>query len=210
MSRAFIPLFAALLVAACGPAPESPPPSQHWQRIDAAGHIMSSDHDAAHRCVLDTATGLMWQVHTEDPGLHHSGNRYSWYSEDRQVNMGEPGLADGGTCSGSGCDTASLVEALDRERLCAQASWRVPTREELMSLGEAERRGSGQIVDTAFFPAAIAGEYWASETFRLYPQSAWAVNFANGLDRADRKSEPKAVRLVADAQTSNEKTEREE
>lgn len=196
MSRTIVPLLAAALLAACSPPPKSPPPSQAWQRVDAAGHIMSADDPAAHRCVFDSATGLMWQVHRETAGLHHQGNRYSWYSRDRQVNMGEPGQADGGLCSGSACDTESLVEAVNRERLCGHASWRMPTREELMSLGEAGKRDSGQIVDTAFFPAAIAGEYWSSETFRLYPQSAWAVSFANGLDRADVKSEPKAVRLV--------------
>jgi len=196
MPRSFIILITALVLAGCGPAPQVSPPSENWQRIDSAGHIMSADNSAAHRCVLDTATGLMWQVHTEVPGLHHRDNRYSWHSSDRKANMGEPGLAGGGRCGGSDCDTESLVDAVNRRGLCGHRAWRLPTREELMGLGEVERRQDGLIVDTAFFPAALADEYWTAETFRLYPQSAWSVDFANGLDRADFKSEAKPVRLV--------------
>lgn len=196
MPRSLIILIAAAVLAGCSPDPEVSPPSENWRRIDTAGHIMSADNAAAHRCVLDTATGLMWQVHTDVPGLHQRGNRYSWYSSDRQVSMGEAGLADGGTCSGSDCDTENLVDAVNRQGLCGHHAWRLPTREELLGLGEVKRREDGLIVDTAFFPAALADEYWTAETFRLYPQSAWAVNFANGLDRADFKSEAKPVRLV--------------
>lgn len=198
MSRYFYPPAALALllglITACDERVEQPLPSENWQRFDASGHILSPDDTGPHRCVLDQASGLMWQVH--DDGLHDRDNRYTWYSTDRQRHMSEPGLTDGGECRGSSCDTQSLVAAVNEQGLCGFTDWRLPSREELMSLGEAERRETGLIVDPAYFPGAIAGEYWTGETFRLYPQSAWAVNFANGLDRADLKSETKAVRLV--------------
>ncbi|RFF27367.1 MULTISPECIES: DUF1566 domain-containing protein [unclassified Wenzhouxiangella] len=183
------------LIAGCDERVEQPLPSENWQRIDASGNILSPDDPGPHRCVLDPAVGLMWQVH-DDNGLHDRDNRYTWYSTDRQRHMSEPGLADGGECRRSSCDTQSLVAAVNEQSLCGFTDWRLPSREELMSLGEAERRETGLIVDPAYFPGANAGEYWTGETFRLYPQSAWAVDFGNGLDRADLKSEAKAVRLV--------------
>lgn len=190
----------AALLAACGEGPEPPPRSENWQRIDAAGHIMLPADPDLHRCVLDQHSGLMWQVHdqadgqTGNPG--DADNRYSWYSTDKQRHMSEPGLADGGQCSGSECDTQALVEAVNRKGLCGQQDWRLPDRAELMTLGDARLRPTGLIVDPAFFPGVVAGEYWTAETFRLYPQSAWAVDFGNGLDRADFKTEAKSVRLV--------------
>lgn len=188
------------LASACGEPPEAPPKSENWQRIDAAGHIMLPADPDPHRCVLDRQSGLMWQVH--DPAGDQTGNpgdpdnRYSWYSTDKQRHMSEPGLADGGRCSGSDCDTRALVKVVNRQGLCGHHDWRMPDRAELMTLGDARLRPTGLIVDPAFFPGVVAGEYWTAETFRLYPQSAWAVDFGNGLDRADLKSETKSVRLV--------------
>lgn len=198
MSRILSPavLLSFALLAGCEEHAEQPLASENWQRLDASGHIMRSGNTSSHRCVLDPAGGLMWQVHDDAGGVHDRDNRFSWYSSDKRLHMSEPGLADGGDCRGTECDTQSLVATVNEHGLCGFSDWRLPNREELMSLGEAERRESGLIVDRAFFPEAIAGEYWTVETFRLYPQSAWAVNFANGLDRADRKSSAKAVRLV--------------
>lgn len=198
MSRILSPavLLALALLAGCDEQADQRPVSENRQRIDASGHILSSGDPGPHRCVLDSTGGLMWQVHDRAGGLHDRDNRYTWYSSDRQRHMSEPGLADGGDCRGSSCDTQALVAAVNEQGLCGFSDWRMPGREELMSLGEAERRETGLIVDPAFFPETLAGEYWTDETFRLYPQSAWAVNFGNGLDRADLKSEPKAVRLV--------------
>lgn len=186
----------ALLTIACAERVDQPPPSEFWQPVDATGRILVESGPDEHACVFDRRTGLMWQAHRDIGGLHDSGNRYSWYSTDEQRHMSEPGLADGGACAGSGCDTQALVEAINQEGLCGHGDWRMPTREELLSLGDVRLREQGLIIDQAYFPHAVAGEYWTAETFRLYPQSAWAVDFATGLDRADFKSEGKAVRLV--------------
>lgn len=184
------------LTSACDERSEQPPASENWQRVAASGHILSRDDTGPHRCVLDPASGLMWQVHDAAGGLHDRDNRYSWFSEDKRRHMSEPGRPDGGECEASDCDTAALVEAVNRARLCGHEGWRLPDREELLSLGDVALRETGLIVDPAFFPEAVAGDYWTGETFRLYPQSAWTVNFGNGLDRAELKSEARAVRLV--------------
>ncbi|NEZ02677.1 DUF1566 domain-containing protein [Wenzhouxiangella sp. XN201] len=200
MPRKFFPAifltFALALLAGCDEDVDQRPVSENWQRIDASGHILSPGDAGPHRCVFDPASGLMWQVHDAAGGRHDRDHRYTWYSTDKHRHMSEPGLADGGVCEGSACDTQSLVEATNRDRLCGHDGWRMPDREELMSLGDVALRESELIVDQTFFPGAVAGEYWTGETFRLYPESAWAVHFGNGLDRADLKTEAKAVRLV--------------
>lgn len=196
LSQAVFLALALALLAGCDERADQQIVSENRQRTDASGHILPPDDPGPHRCVLDPASGLMWQVHDDSGDLHDRDNRYSWYSTNKHEHMSEPGLADGGECLGSDCDTQSLVAAVNERGLCGFTDWRLPSREELMSLGEAERREIGLIVDPAYFPEAVAGEYWSGETFRLYPQSAWAVDFGNGLDRADLKSEAKAVRLV--------------
>lgn len=189
-------LLVLALTSACNDPVEQPPTSENWQRVDASGHILSPGESGAHHCVFDPASGLMWQVHGSSGGLHDAGNRYSWYSPDKQQNMSEPGLEDGGRCEASPCDTQGLVAVVNERQLCGHSGWRLPSRAELFSLGDLALRDAGLIVDAAFFPEATAGEYWTAETFRLYPDSAWAVDFGNGLDRADFKSEAKSVRLV--------------
>ncbi|MFW5927250.1 MAG: DUF1566 domain-containing protein [Wenzhouxiangella sp.] len=185
-----------LILAACGNAPDGPPVSDSWVRVDARGGTLPADERTGHHCVLDRSSGLMWEVKRDAPGLHHFGHTYTWYSDDRERHMSEPGQADGGLCEGSPCDTRAFVDAVNAAGLCGHDDWRLPGREELMSLGDKRLRASGMIVDAEFFPHVLAEEYWTFETFRLYPQSAWAVSMKNGLDRADRKTEAKAVRLV--------------
>lgn len=198
MCRRLFPLALAMLLvlAVSGCSQKELPPPKDWQRMDAAGLALDAADSSAHACVLDLDTGLMWQVHDQAGGLHDADNRYSWFNSDRQVHMTEPGQSDGGQCAGSACDTEAYVAAVNEAGLCGHADWRMPGRQELMSLGELRLRETGLLIDRAYFPQAQAGEYWSGETFRLYPQTAWAVDFSNGLDRADLKTEAKRVRLV--------------
>lgn len=110
--------------------------------------------------------------------------------------MSQPGTADGGQCSIARCDTASLIEQVNQAGLCGYQDWRLPLREELLTLGDGQLVESGQVLDPAFFPLDRAGEYWTGSTFRLYPDAAWLVDSRNGLDRAERKTEARFVRLV--------------
>ncbi len=198
MTRKIILLgIVAWLLGACSPGTDQPPVADSWTKIDADGQPLADLSDQAHHCVLDERTGLMWEVKRDETGLHHPAHTFSWYSTDEQAHMTEPGLADGGDCALSRCDTEGFVEAVNEAGLCGFQDWYLPRRDELMTLGD--RRlidEQGLVIDTGFFPHTIAGEYWTAETFRLYPQSAWAVDARNGLDRADYKTESKAVRLT--------------
>ncbi|QKK01431.1 MAG: DUF1566 domain-containing protein [Pseudomonadota bacterium] len=195
---AFAWLGMAMLVAvlgACRPAADPAPVSAQWVKIDADGTPALVDMQR-HHCVFDQRTGLMWEVKRHDSALHHPAHTFTWHSSDEQLHMSDPGLPDGGDCSVARCDTEGLAAAVNAAGLCGYRDWRVPTRAELLTLGDLSLRQTGQVIDPAFFPQLVVDEYWTIETFRLYPQSAWAVSARHGLDRADLKREPKPVRLV--------------
>ncbi len=195
--RLLLPALAALLLlVGCETENDAPPVSDSWTPIGPGGETVALG-DAAHHCTFDERTGLMWEVKRDEPGLHEPGQTYSWYAADNRLNMGEPGARDDGDCVNSRCDTEGFAAAVNEAGLCGFSDWQVPTRNQLMTLGDRRLMDeTGLIVDPAWLPHIERGEYWASETFRLYPQSAWAVDMRHGLDRADHKSEAKAVRLV--------------
>ncbi len=181
------------LIGACNSSSSAPPTADSWVRINAAGELATKTD---HRCVLDRRTGLMWEVKTAGAGLHFSGNSYTWLSSDRVRHMTVPGTPDGGLCEGSPCDTERFVTAVNEAKLCGFSDWYLPSRSELMTLGDPQLVGTGLVIDRSFFPQAEAREYWSAETFRLYPKSAWLVDTRHGLDRVDLKSEAKGVRVV--------------
>lgn len=180
------------LAAGCD-APEAAPAADGWIRIDGSGRAAATE---PHDCVLDRRTGLMWEVKGGEAGLHYHGNSYTWFSTDRVRHMTVPGTPRGGSCDASACDTEAFVAAVNESRLCGHSDWYLPTRDELMTLGDPQLVDTGLVMDRAFFPHATAREFWTAETFRLYPDSAWVVNAGHGLDRVDLKKVPKAVRLV--------------
>lgn len=186
-------LLGTLTAAGCMPA--SAPLDEHrFAPLDAAGQPIA-DGEGGHHCVLDRMTELTWEVVRPGSGLHAPGHRFSWYSADRRLHMGDPGRQGGGQCALSRCDTEALVEAVNAQGLCGQHDWRLPSREEAILLGK--HHGDSAIgMNPRFFPGAVPGEFWTASTFRLYPQSAWAFDAGTGLDRADRKTEAKPVRLV--------------
>lgn len=193
LPAATLALLCAALATACirTPPPEDP---DRFQRIDAAGAPLV-DAATAHDCVFDRATQLTWLGDRPGDPLRDPSHRYSWYSSDRDAANGEPGAREGGVCALPPCNTETLVEAARVARFCGFDDWRLPSREESIMLGK-RHGGSALGLHPKLFPHAAAGEYWTSTTFRLYPQSAWSIDPATGLDRADLKSGAKAVRLV--------------
>ena len=160
-----------------------------------------ASHDTKYRqegsCVLDTATGLTWEQKTEQPGLHDWRNTYSWH--DPQEAHGEldfRGLADGGTCNGSKCDTTDLVRAANAAGLCGYFDWRIPSRDELLSISDLRKAENPPTTNMQFFPYTQASEYWSSNDYSFQHDAAWAWSFRFGHDRVDWKRNPKFVRLV--------------
>lgn len=185
-------LLTALTVAACSAPPPPPAGAERFVKFDDSGQALPATTGQTHSCVLDRRTGLVWEV--GHPG--DQGHTYSWYSADKRIHMSEPGQANGGDCPLDRCDTQARREAVNGAGLCGQRDWRMPSRDEVLTLTARAPSGNPHVLDPDFFPDAVAGEYWTGETFRLYPRSAWAFDTRTGLDRTDWKTVAKPVRLV--------------
>ena len=151
----------------------------------------------AETCVFDTETGLVWENKSLQPGLRSVDNTYSWFHPD-QANgeLDYRGLKDGGTCEGSACDTWHFVEAVNASGYCGHNDWRMPSKDELFSISDVRRAKTPPTMNTVFFPAARAAEYWSGHDYSFQYDTAWAWNFELGHDRVDWKKEAKFVRLV--------------
>jgi hypothetical protein len=169
-------------------------PANRFVPLDAAGLTVAADTAA---CVDDARTGLTWEVKSDTPGLHDWRNTYSWFNPEEDVNeLDYRGLANGGTCAESECDTWSYVLAVNAAGLCGHFDWRMPSRNELMSISDLSKADNPPTADLEYFPFTQAAEYWTGYDYSTQHESAWAWNFQYGLDRVDWKRSPKFVRLV--------------
>jgi chitinase len=194
-------LLAAGMLAGCGTeAPQAP--DWDFAKVDASGAELADGTLAAHACVLDRRTGLVWEVKHSAPGLHYRDDLFSWYSSDEADHLTEPGLMGGGTCGLERCDTEAFVLAVNGAGLCGRYDWRLPSRDEAMTLLDPARVGNGPAIDPEYFPGTAEGEYWTATTFRMYPQGAWAVDTIYGQDRVDWKTSSKRARLVSGSKTA--------
>lgn len=160
-------------------------------------------------CVQDNVTGLIWEVKTDDSGLHDKDDKYTWYNDDGNTNGGFNGYADqgGDTCfsyeSGTPptyCNTQYYVNRVNATGWCGASDWRMPTRKELESLVAYNRNNPS--IDTNYFPPAVSSSVWSGSPDAYNTNYAWSVSFGNGLSSSDQqyRSGSYAVRLVRSEQ----------
>jgi hypothetical protein len=186
-----------LLLAGCGPS--GPGPEIHDSKYAALGEDgIQLESGQTGPCVLDQFTGLVWEVKTDRPGLHHRENTYSWFNpeEDASGELDYRGMPDKGTCSGSACDTFALVQAVNKAGHCGFNDWRMPSRDELGSISDPRKSSSPPSINTIYFPHTQPGEYWSSNDYQFHWDSAWLWSFENAMDRVEWKYSPRYVRLV--------------
>jgi hypothetical protein len=188
MKRCRIVLIPLLLLgAACGDA-DRQGPSIHATKYREA---------ESGACVEDTVTGLIWEAKADAAGLHDWRNTYTWFNPEEPNNeLDYRGLPDGGDCRGSACDTWEFVRAVNVAGHCGYFDWRMPSRNELMSISDLSKADNPPTANLEYFPYMQADEYWTGFDYGTQYQSAWAWNFFYGHDRVDWKKSPKFVRLV--------------
>ena len=160
-----------------------------------------ASHDRSYRaveggCILDEATGILWEVKRDQPGLRDWRNTYSWFNpNESHAELDYRGTPNGGQCAGSDCDTWDYVRAVNAARLCGYSDWRLPTRDELFSISDLRKAATPPTVNLEVFPHTQANEYWAGNDYSFQFDAAWAWNFYYGHDRVDWKKSEKYVRL---------------
>lgn len=172
-------------------------------------------------CTKDNKTGLIWEVKTDDGGLHDKDWTYSWYEPDANKNGGYAGVKTGGFCVGSACNTDDFKNVVNQQKFCGSASWRMPSNEELKSLvycsdsnyyspskevwgyicknNEFSVKTQSPTIETAYFPNTM-NWYWSS-SYAYNSNGAWVIYFNNGLKDVDGKEVTgNTVRLVHNPQ----------
>jgi hypothetical protein len=149
-----------------------------FTKISSTGMALPADA-TAWSCVKDNVTGLIWEVKTDDNGLHDKDWTYTWYNTDNTRNGGQAGVQDGGICKGSQCDTQSYVQAVNTAGWCGAKSWRMPEVNELQSIADHSRHDPA--IDTNYFPNTVPWVYWSGTSY-ANASYAWFVGFNGGND----------------------------
>ena len=175
-----------------------------FTRLDAIGDEQD-DITQPWSCVRDNTTGLVWEVKTNDTGLHGQGHDYSWFLDENNGGYEGPAGNAGLTCSIASCDTLSFVQAVNSAGLCNFYDWRLPTYNELLSIVHFGIE-SGPLIDEEYFPFTDDGNsdplwYWSSQpnadgVAEDEAQNAWAMDFLSGNDNFLNKATQVKVRLV--------------
>lgn len=89
-------------------------------------------------CTYDSSTKLIWEVKTSDRGLRDKSWVYTWYDSNSATNDGNAGVENGTyskNCDKSSyCNTQDFQQRVNAQGLCGSQDWRLPSREELMTL----------------------------------------------------------------------------
>ena len=115
-----------------------------FTKLDANGEVLPSDA-LAWSCVQDNVTGLIWEVKTNDGGLHDTDTTYRWGGKTTL------GSAYGTYYS----DWNTLVDGTNSQRYCGFNDWRIPSPKELLSLmserPNQDNDRSLPLIDTDYF-----------------------------------------------------------
>ncbi|WP_288985915.1 DUF1566 domain-containing protein [uncultured Pseudoalteromonas sp.] len=156
-----------------------------FTKLDASGNDLP-ESASVWSCVRDNHTGLIWEVKTDDGGLHDKNDTYNWYNPDSNTNGGHPGHQDddGNICYGydanneaSYCNTHAYVERVNTQSLCGASDWRMPTRLELM--GIVDNGTKKPAIDMGYFPQTQLSWFWSSSPY-VVNGGVWYVGFGNG------------------------------
>ena len=175
-----------------------------FTKLDAVGTPLA-DQQADYvtdpwACVEDNVTGLVWEIKTDDDGLHDKDWTYSWYTSTEVNDAGFAGFENQGSCvDDSNCDTEKYLSAVNAAALCGFSDWRLPSPTELQSI---VAYGDQPLVfpvlptvDADYFPNTIADNYFTNVSSAQTNVDAWVVYFGAGSVVTEGKG-PEAVRLV--------------
>ncbi|AOW11977.1 hypothetical protein LPB72_02685 [Hydrogenophaga crassostreae] len=133
-------------------------------------------------CVKDDVTGLVWEGKTD--GGERSGS-FTY------TNFGD----------GTTGDASAYVNRVNQLALCGYTDWRLPTRQELLTIVDFGRI-TGPAIDINWFPETAEGDYWSGESVSANSSLVGSVGFSAGVSLFRFRSHETAVRLVRGRFTS--------
>ncbi|MBS3935309.1 MAG: DUF1566 domain-containing protein [Sulfuritalea sp.] len=195
------PLSLLRTAAVCLTLPLLPPAVQagttdRYVALDARGKPTAPRSGARpHPCVLDTATGLIWEVKTDDGGPADKDWTFTWFASRPDAFAINVGYVNGGRCAAkSRCDTEGYVAATNKRGLCGRRDWRLPGVEELEGLLRPATAGAK--IDPRFFPNTQANYYWTGSYVPTETGGAMFVSFELGMALLGNSASAASVRLV--------------
>ena len=154
-----------------------------YVKVDAEGNRLL-DSATEWSCVYDDVNELLWEVKTDDDGLHDKNNTYRWGGE----------TAEQGAGGSYNSDWDELVDESNQNSLCGQTDWKVPSVDEMRNLVE---QGSGSpAIDASYFPNTRSTRYWTSSAYSGYSTTAWVVDFDDGAESSGLRGSFLRVRLL--------------
>ena len=151
-------------------------------------------------CVKDNHTGLIWEVKTNDNGIHDKDNRYRWggiTAIGRDHASTEKGTYyDDWNSLVNGANQSSYAGATG---LCGFTDWRVPAIYDLVTI--TNKNSFNPAIDDDYFSNSFPNSsstvwYWSSSPFANNSNSAWQVNFLSGWSGRGFRGGNYLVRLV--------------
>ena len=138
-------------------------------------------------CVRDNYTGLVWEVKTDDGGVHDKDTTYKWGGVGAQQYGSE--YYD---------DWDALVNGANGASLCGFKDWRAPTANELLGLASLDRVNPA--IDADYFPNTRTSRFWSTSPYSGDDSMAWYIGFDNGFTYRQSRSTAYYVRLVRSGQ----------
>lgn len=104
-------------------------------------------------CTRDNKTGLIWEVKTDDNTSRDKDWGYYWN------------------------DSYNYVNAVNSQKMCGKNTWRLPTKEELLTISPSAY-GTGFFEET--FASGYLSSYWSSSILDGSVNGVWYVDFKDG------------------------------
>ena len=158
---------------------DAPPPNNDFSFIanGSGGYYDKTE------CVKDSATGLIWEGKPLD-GLRKWNNAYTNYDSttELQIKVGAgPAVAPTQAQIDAAANATGYKNAVNASNLCGSANWRLPTKDELLTIVRAKSTAYPYTtIDNYWFPNTDAWVYATSTPVVNFARQVWGVYFNYG------------------------------
>jgi Protein of unknown function (DUF1566) len=165
----------------------APTPTPAAAPTTGYGYVANGSGDYGLNCVKDYSTGLIWEGKSPNPSvLTYAGREFTNY--DSTTSLQIPNRSTGSGFAPTTADinaitnTVGYKNAVNSIALCGFSDWRLPTKEELLTLVDTSL--SSEIgrarINATWFPYTSPLLYWTSAPSASRSYQAWYVVFWNG------------------------------